>query len=237
MLLTSNTSRLASAASVLKWRNALAWSVFIFIFFFSFCFLGFFFFKLKRLWKGSQLSISAKVKLFCTTCVTIFLYGWGSWVLSLDMESKINAFSTFWYRNMLGIKRLDCIFANYSITSTEPLGYYVRRRQLGFLSMDTSLIFQRKSLQEDMLFMYHLMAKESWVVYAPLTSRTYNGVLGYHEVDISADEIATLPEDRCAWRNLIIACSTAKGWWWWWWESNQVSCPCRDTNTLAAARH
>ena len=39
-------------------------------------------------------------------------------------------------------------------------------------------------------------------------------VLGYHEVDISA---ATLAEDQCAWRNLVIACSATEGWWWWWW--------------------
>ena len=37
------------------------------------------------------------------------------------------------------------------------------------------------------------------------------GVLGYHEVDISADEITTLAEDGCAWRNLVITCSTAEG--------------------------
>ena len=43
-------------------------------------------------------------------------------------------------------------------------------------------------------------------------------VLGYHEVDISADEIAKLAEDQCAWRNLVVACSAAKGWWWWWWS-------------------
>ena len=44
--------------------------------------------KLEKLWKGSQLTISAKVKLFYT-CVTIFLCGCESWVLSLDMENKI----------------------------------------------------------------------------------------------------------------------------------------------------
>ena len=36
-------------------------------------------------------------------------------------------------------------------------------------------------------------------------------VLGYHAVDISADEIATVAEDRYAWRNLVIACSAAEG--------------------------
>ena len=53
--------------------------------------------------------------------------------------------------------------------------------------------------------MYHLMAKGSRNVHAPLTSHTSNGLLGYHEVDISADEIATLAKDRRAWRNLVIA--------------------------------
>ena len=36
-------------------------------------------------------------------------------------------------------------------------------------------------------------------------------LLGYQEVEISADEIATLAEDRCAWRNLAIACFPAEG--------------------------
>ena len=34
------------------------------------------------------------------------------------------------------------------------------------------------------------------------------GCLRYHEVEISADERATLTKDRCAWRNLVIAWMT-----------------------------
>ena len=65
-----------------------------------------------------------------------------------------------------------------------------------------------KSLQEDMVFMYPFKRKLG----RPRTSYiTYiQRVLGYHEVDISADEIATLAEDRCAWGNLVIACSAAE---------------------------
>ena len=37
-------------------------------------------------------------------------------------------------------------------------------------------------------------------------------VIGYHEVAISVDKIATLALDRCVWRNLVIACSAAEGW-------------------------
>ena len=85
-------SKMASAASDFKRRKALAWSAF---------------WKLERLWGSSQLSISTKVKLFNTTCVTILLYGCESWVISHDMESKMNAFATSCYRIMLNIKRKD----------------------------------------------------------------------------------------------------------------------------------
>ena len=36
-------------------------------------------------------------------------------------------------------------------------------------------------------------------------------LLGNDEEDMSADQIATLAQDRCAWRNLVIACSAAEG--------------------------
>ena len=96
-----------------KWPQTMAWSAF---------------WKLK----GFQLSISAKVKLLYTTCVTIFLYGWEFWVLSLDMESKISTFTTSCYRIMLGTKWQDCLsnIAIYSMTNTEPLVYYVSKSKL-----------------------------------------------------------------------------------------------------------
>ena len=105
----------------------------------------------------------------------------------------------------------DCIsnIDIYSMNNTEPLVYYVRKRQLGFLRH--ILCLPGKEPARNMLFMYHLMAKRSRIVQASLTSRTSNGCLGYHEVYISADEIATLAEDRCALRNLVIACSAAEG--------------------------
>ena len=62
------------------------------------------FWKLERLWRSPSLPISTKVKLFNTTCVTILLYGCESWVVSQDMECKINAFATSCYRVMLGIQ-------------------------------------------------------------------------------------------------------------------------------------
>ena len=40
-------------------------------------------------------------------CVTILLYGCESWVLSQNMESKINSFATSCYKIMLDVKRKD----------------------------------------------------------------------------------------------------------------------------------
>ena len=116
-------SKMASATSDFKRRKTLAWSVFL---------------KLERLWGNSQLSVSTKVNLFYTICVTILLYGCESWVISHDMEhveSKINAFATSCYRIMLNIKRKDHVPNTmiYSMTNTEPLIHCVRNRQLRFL--------------------------------------------------------------------------------------------------------
>ena len=76
-----------------------------------------------------------KVKLLNTTCVTILLYGCKSWVVSQDMECKINAFATSCNRITLGIRRRDHVTNSsiYSMTNSEPLVYCVRKRQLRFL--------------------------------------------------------------------------------------------------------
>ena len=81
-----------------------------------------------------------------------------------------------------------------------------------FLGM--SFVSLKKSLSEDMLSIYHHMAKRR--PGRPRTSyQSYiKRLLGYDEDDMSADQIATLAQDRCAWRNLVIACSAAEGWWW-----------------------
>ena len=89
-------SKMTFAASDLKRRKALAWSAF---------------------WKLESNYPSLRKWSYST----IFLHGCESWVLSLDMESKINAFATSCYRIRLGIKRQDCIsnIAIYSMTNTE----------------------------------------------------------------------------------------------------------------------
>ena len=129
--------------------------------------------------------------MFCTFCSApvwqfFSIHGYESWVLSLDMESKINVFATSCYRIMLGIKWQDCIsnISIYFMTNTEPLVYYVRKRQLGFLGHILHL--PEEELARRYAYMYHLMAKGSRVVHAPLTS-SIQGVLGYHEAEISAD--------------------------------------------------
>ena len=93
------------------------------------------FWKLERLWRSPSLPISTKVKLFNTTCVIILLYGCKFWVVSQDMESKINAFATSCYRIMLGISRRDHVtnYSIFSMTNSEPLVYCVKKRQLRFL--------------------------------------------------------------------------------------------------------
>lgn len=73
-----------------------------------------------------------KVRLFNTTCVTILLYGCESWVISQEMESRINAFATSCYPIMLSIRCTDHV-PNTIYAMTTPLFNHVKSRQLRFL--------------------------------------------------------------------------------------------------------
>ena len=100
-------SMMASSASDVKRRKALAWTAFR---------------KLERLWKSPSIPISTKMKSFNTTCITVLLYGSESWVISTDMENKINSFGTSCYRIMLNIRRIDRVpnAIIYSLTESAP---------------------------------------------------------------------------------------------------------------------
>ena len=153
----------ASGSSDLKRRKSLAWCAF---------------WKLEQLWKSPHISISTKVKLFNTTCVTILPYGCESWVISQDMENKINAFATSCYRVMLNIKRIDHVLntAVYSMTNTVPLIHLVRHRQLKFLGH--ILRMSKEEPLEDMLCTFQPLAKGDLVDHVLHTLIMYKDCLG-----------------------------------------------------------
>ena len=189
-------SKMASAASDLKRRRALAWSAF---------------WKLEHLWRSSQLPISSKVSFFNTTCVTILLYGCESWVLSQDMESKINTFATSCYRIMLGIKRRDRVSNTivYSMTNSKPLINCVQNRQRRFLGHILRLPEEEPARTYALYIPTHGKRRPG----RPRTSYPayVQRVLGYDEGMISTEQIAPLAQDRSAWRRLVVACSAAEG--------------------------
>ena len=137
---------MGSSASDLKRRKALAWTAF---------------WKLEHLWKSPTIPISTKVKLFDTTCVTVLLYGCESWVISKDMENKINSFGTSCYRIMLNIKRVDRVpnTTIYNLTETTPLVVRARIRQLKFIGHMIYYACQMMSLLKSMHCMSQVMVK------------------------------------------------------------------------------
>ena len=200
-------SKMASAASDFKRRKALAWSAY---------------WKLERLWGSSQLSISTKV-LFNTTCVTILLYGCESWVISHDMESKINAFATSCYRIMLNMKRKDHVPNTmiYSMTNTEPLIHHVRNRQLRFLVHILRLPEEEPASRYALYIPPHGNRRPG----RPRTSYLayIQRLLGYEEGCIQADQIATLAKDRSACtRNQFDLYSFVNQSWCAFWEKNDM---------------
>ena len=125
--------------------------------------------------------LQQKVKLFNTTCVTILLYGCESWVISQDMENKINAFATSCYRVMLNIKRIGHVLNTtvYSMTNTVPLIHLVRHRQLKFLGHILRMSKEEPARRICSVHSYHWQ-KETWstTYFNYLTLIMYKDCLG-----------------------------------------------------------
>jgi len=187
-------SMMGSSASDYKRRKALAWTAF---------------WKLEHLWRNHSIPISTKVKLFNTTCVTVLIYGCESWVLSEDMENKINAFGTSCYRIMLGIKRADRVpnATIYKLTETTPLIERVRTQQLKFLG--------------HILRMPDGEPVKDYALYTPthgkrkrerprtLFLKYVQNLLGDTEGMLNISQIKDMAQDRTKWRDLVVACSAA----------------------------
>lgn len=188
-------SMMASSTSDLARRKALAWSAF---------------WKLERLWRSPIIPIVTKVRFFNTTCITVLLYGCESWVISKNMESKINAFATSCYRIMLNIKRIDRVSNAriHSITNTQPLISRVRQRQLRFLGHILRLPEEEPCHRYALYIPLHGKRrpgrqKTSYLAYI-------QNLLGDNSNLLQADAIAKLALDRSAWRKLVVACSAAE---------------------------
>ena len=142
-------------------------------------------------------------------CVTILFCDCELWLISQDMENKINAFATSCYRVMLNIKRIDHVLNTtvYSMTNTVPLIHLVRHRQLKFLV--------------HILLMSNEEPARRYALYVPTIGkrrsdrpRTSYLTYVYSWLGIMREQCKTLADDRHAWGNLVVACSTADGWWW-----------------------
>ena len=151
-----------------------------------------------------------------TTCVTILLlYGCESWVISQDMENKINAFATSCYRVMLNIKRIDHVLNTtvYSMTNTVSLIHLVRHRHLKFLGHIIRMSKEEPAIR--------------YALYIPTIGKRRPGrprtlyltyvqrLLGDNERTMQEQQIAALADDRRAWRKPVVACSAADGWGRW----------------------
>ena len=108
------------------------------------------------------------------TCVTILLYGCESWVISQDMENKINAFATSCYRVMLNIKR----WTPPSIPWLTLCLWFIWLGTASWNFLVTSSECQRKSLLEDMLCTFQPLAKGDLVDHVLHTLIMYKDCLG-----------------------------------------------------------
>ena len=189
-------SMMASSSGDFKKRKGLAWAAF---------------WKLERLWRSPDITISTKVKLFNTTCVTVLLYGCESWVLTKAMENEINAYGTSCYRIMLGIKRIDRVTnaAIYDLAQASPLVEKVRSRQLRFLGHVLRMPEDEPCKEYALYIPPHGKRKpgRQRTLFLQYIQKLVNDT----ECILSPKTLTEMAQDRCSWRKLVVACSAVDG--------------------------
>jgi hypothetical protein len=110
-------SKVSSTESDFKNRKALAWCAY---------------WKLEKIWKGRHIPPALKGKIFMASVISVLLYGCEAWIVSKELESKINSFATTCYRMWLGMKPVDRIRLDeiYKKVNQKPLIEILRQRQL-----------------------------------------------------------------------------------------------------------
>ena len=186
---------MGSSASDLKRQKALALTAF---------------WKLEHIWKSPIIPISTNIKLFDTTCVTVLLYGCESWVISKDMENKINSFGTSCYRIMLNIKRVNRVpnTTIYNLTETAPLVVRARTRQLKFIGYLLRLPNDEPALAYALYVPSHGKRKPGRQ--RTLFPKYIQCLLGDITSMLNLGQLTAMAHDRCSWRKLVVACSAAE---------------------------
>ena len=135
------------------------------------------------------------------------LYGCESWVLSVNMENKINAFATSCYRIMLGIKHLDCVRNTqiHEMTDTQPLINTVRQRQLCFLGHILRMPEDEPCRRYALFIPTHGRRRPGRRRTSYISMISYvQKLLGYTENDLHQDAIASLATDWSTWRKFVV---------------------------------
>ncbi len=140
----------------------------------------------------------------------MLLYGYESWVISKDMEKKINSFATSCYRIELGIKRMDKISNAevYTRTNWKPLFNSVIHCQFAFLGHILRLPNKEPAKQYALYIPKH--GKRRCGRQNTTYLRHVQQLLGDNEGLIKESQVTEFAQDRVEWRKLVVACSAAE---------------------------
>ena len=110
---------------------------------------------------------------------------------------------------MLNIKRINHVLNTtvYSMLNTVPLIHLVSHRQLKFLRHNLRVTKEEPARRYALYIPTIGKRRPGW---SRISYLTYvQRLLGDNEGAMQQQQIAALADDRCAWRNLVVACYTA----------------------------
>ena len=145
-------------------------------------------------------NLSTEVNLFYTTCVTILIYGYESWVISHDMISKINTFATSCYRIVLNMKQKRSCSKHHNIFHDQHRAPYSPCSKSPVAVTWAHPRFPTRRACKNIAPHGNRRPRRPRTSYLAYIQR----LLKYEEGSIQANQIATLAKDRSAWRSLVV---------------------------------
>lgn len=186
-------SKLKSCETDFIHRRSLAWAAY---------------WKLEKIWKAKHLPIKLKANIFETTVISVLLYGCEAWIVTKDMERKMNSFATTCFRMWLGIRPLDKVSNEevYKTVEQKSVVEKLRKRQLSWVGH----ALRRNASDPARVFCLYEPEVNHGSIKRGRKSTTFfkyiSGLLFPKEVEVTKSEIESLAVDRRLWKKHVAEC-------------------------------
>ena len=163
---------------------------------------------MEKIWKATHLPVRLKASIFEATVISILLYGCETWIVTKELERKLNSFATTCYRMWLGVKPLDKVKNEeiYKKVQQKSVVEKLRHRQLSWVGH----ALRRTDKDPAKIFLFYEPEINQGVVKRGRKNTTFfkyiSELLFQTNDEVAKAEVEKLANDRTLWKKHVADC-------------------------------